>query len=357
MAKVISRYLAIPSEYFTATNIKDRSSDVGDETVNGNNLDVTNITITNIKDALSESHFRLFDLWHSSNVNKYSKFGVYTRLVISQELQFITPISTSSALMGSFAGYNHDAIKPECDGVNWTDGGQYTETVCAGETATFSASHYIRLGEIDWYELDNDISYMHVKYTNSDLSVVYATGSDWTLNTTNFTKADGDFYVGDGKALSSTTTLVRTYYLTYYFYDSSDNELFHTGANERPNFRVTYSFRDYVVSTIEIHANSDFDAVGWTSKEFIVGSSSAVLTYEDFHLMEESSCVANEQFEIYLRYPDSTVWERDSCNNDHACSGEDLILYLDEDRVSCITPMRIKLWPYNILDCPATRPF
>ena len=357
MAKVISRYLAIPSEYFTPTNIKDRSSDCGTETVNGNNLDVTDITMTSIHDALSESHYRLFDLWHSSNVNKYSKFGVYTRLIITSELQFITPVSSAPALMGSFAGYNHDAITPECDGTNWVDGGNYSDTVCSGQTAYFVPAYYIRLGEIDWYELENDISYMNVEFTNSDMSVVYETSDDFTLNTTNFTKTYSDFYVADSTILSSTVSLTRTYYLSYHFYNSSNNELFHTGANERPSFTVQYTVVTPSVDTIEINSNTKFDEVDYSSMDFTVTTTTAVITYYDFITKEVGSCV-NERIQIYIAYPDSTTWELYTCDVDFDCSPTgDLILNLDDNRVTCTANMKIRLYAYNILDCPATRPF
>ena len=356
MAKVLSRYLALPSEYFTPTNIKNRSSDVGDETVNGNNLDVTNDTTTDIKNALGQSHHRVFDLWHSPNVNKYSKFGTYTRLVITGELKFNTPVSTSPGLMGDFVGYNHNAIVPECTGTNWSDGGSYNKTVCAGETAYFTANSIIHLGEIDWAALKSNISYMNVQFTNSNMSVIYGTSANFTLNTSTFTKTDSDLYVSMNKTLSSTTYLNRTYYLSYHFYDSSNNELIHTGVDERPSFTVQYVFVDYTVNTPLIETNTKFDEIAYTSYSIIENGSSSTLTYYDIVTKENGSCV-NERVQIYLAYPDSTAWEKYTCDTDFECSPTGNYTIQLEDRLSCTTALRIKFYPYNILDCPATRPF
>lgn len=362
MAKVINRYLAIPSEYFTPDNIKDRSSDIGTETVVSNTVEVDDITMTNIHDALSESNYSLQDLYNSSLVNQYSKFGAFTRLLVPvigedyKELSF-NRVVDASGIMGNFAGYNHLAIIPKCDGINFADQGSYQVVVCAGETAFFVPSYYIRLGEIDWYELDGDIDYMKVLFTNSDLSVVYATSSNFTLNTTNFTKTASDFYKSTSTTLSSTTSLTRTYYMSYRFYDSSNNELIQTGSDERISFTVQYVFTNYGVDAIEIEANTKFDEVAYSSMTFVVTVSTAIITYFDFITKEEGNCV-NERIQIYVAYPDSTTWERYTCDVDFDCSPTgDLILNLDDNRVDCATNMRILMREFNILDCPATIPF
>ncbi len=362
MEKVINRYLAIPSKYFTPDNIKDRSSDIGTETVVGNTVEVEYSSMTDIKTALSESTFGLVALYNSSNVNKYSKFGAYTRLLVPvggedySELTFNRAVG-STGVMGNFAGYNHSAIAPQCEGINFSDEGSYQVTVCTGETAFFSPSYYIRLGEIDWYELDNDISYMKVFFTNSDLSVDYATSSNFTLNTTVFTKTDSDFYKSTSTTLSSTSSLTRTYYMSYRFYDSSNNELIITGSNERISFTVQYIFTPYGVDTIEIEPNSKFDEVEYSSMTFVVTPTTAIITYFDFKTLEESSCEV-EPIQIYIAYPDSTTWERYTCDIDFDCGGgDDMVLNLDDERVDCATNMQIKLYPKNILDCPATRAF
>ena len=145
--------------------------------------------------------------------------------------------------------------------------------------------------------------------------------------------------------------------MSYRFYDSSNNELIQTGSNERISFTVQYVFVPYGVDTIEINANSKFDEVDYSSMTFVVTPTTAIITYFDFITKEEGSCVV-EPIQIYVAYPDSTAWERYTCDVDFDCSPtEDLILNLDDDRVDCATNMKIKLYPKNILDCPATRAF
>jgi len=105
--KVISAYAG-----FTATDIKNRASIPlqADLVVNGTTVECRNITTTQVKNILGESVTGVGTLCSSNLVNAWSGFSP-REWYITNELAFASRIKTPYQL-GSFAGYNHNAIAP-----------------------------------------------------------------------------------------------------------------------------------------------------------------------------------------------------------------------------------------------------
>ena len=102
--KVISAYAG-----FTATDIKNRA-DIplqSNMTVSGSNVNCVNITTTQVKNVLGETVTGVGALCSSPLVNKWSGFGPTEWYVNAGS--FLNRIKTPYS-MGSFAGYNHDAV-------------------------------------------------------------------------------------------------------------------------------------------------------------------------------------------------------------------------------------------------------
>ena len=106
MAKILYPYNGL-----TASQIAAKASNTCTLTVNGSQVDCTNITITKIKNVIGASASTVSSLCTSGNVNKWSGFSP-REFYISGNVVYDrvkTPYT-----MGSFAGYNHGAGSPFC---------------------------------------------------------------------------------------------------------------------------------------------------------------------------------------------------------------------------------------------------
>ena len=110
MGKIISAYSG-----FTAIQIKERASIPAqdDMTIDGDNIDCINISISGIHNAIQSSQYALSSLNTSPRVNKWSCFGpteFYADAGVCLN-RAKTPYT-----MGCWAGYNHNAVAPYLTG-------------------------------------------------------------------------------------------------------------------------------------------------------------------------------------------------------------------------------------------------
>lgn len=145
MGKILNPYTLC-----SATSIINRSSDIGDEAEDSGNVDVTNITMTDIRNGMAGSSNSLYDLHSDNNVNRWSYFGPYAHSISQNE---IVATLKSPARMGDFAGYDHNAFAPYIE----LDAGSTTETdYWKGEPGCANNAHIIlnmHLAEIDFKAL------------------------------------------------------------------------------------------------------------------------------------------------------------------------------------------------------------
>jgi len=140
MAKVLNSYTLN-----TGINIKNRSSGIGDESATTSTVSVTNITTTDIRNAIGESMNAVKALHDSANVNQWSNFGPFAHAIANgNELYFSRK---DPAAMGNFAGYNHSAITPyaEVISVEPTD-----VIVFPGQEVSIHVNTKMHLGELDY---------------------------------------------------------------------------------------------------------------------------------------------------------------------------------------------------------------
>lgn len=131
---------------YTAAEIKARA-DIplqADMVVTGDSVDCKNLGISFIRNIIKGAASKVKALAGDSNVNVWSGFGPTARTAVAQQLVNSAPAAGS---LGSFAGYNHDAVAP-----GWlnapTPGDVY---VASGGSVVFDAS--LIVGEVDWTEL------------------------------------------------------------------------------------------------------------------------------------------------------------------------------------------------------------
>lgn len=135
MAKIINEYAGI-----TATQIKNKASNIGNMSVVGSSVYVTDIKLTDIKNAIGGINTNLGSLCESPNVNIYSNFGPVSWYWggSGAAYQRKTPYS-----MGDWAGYNHNALPPRI-----TSGTNSGNVYQGAGTITITA--VVNLGEINW---------------------------------------------------------------------------------------------------------------------------------------------------------------------------------------------------------------
>jgi hypothetical protein len=160
MAKVLNTYRA-----YTASNINTRSSATGSHSVVGSTVEFTGINTTTIGGVLGDSTHSLSSLCTSTGINHYSGFGPTVKSftnggTLSAVLNLNNP--TTDYNMGSFAGYNQDALTP-----GWSYSGTRTINVASGEQSDIWCDATI--GEIN-YTTDSTADVVFTVWENSNLT-------------------------------------------------------------------------------------------------------------------------------------------------------------------------------------------
>lgn len=175
MSKDLSSY-----DGFSATDIKNRADIPAQSniTVNGSTVQCTDIKLTDVKNAIGSSSSTVGGLCNDSAVNKWSYFGPTEWYVSSETL--LNRVKTPYSL-GSFAGYNKDAVEPSI----------ITKTVKSQiitYPTTFDVTAVVRLGEYDFSKIDSNITKLWLKVYDG-LTPVGENYADITAN------ADDTYYI------------------------------------------------------------------------------------------------------------------------------------------------------------------
>ena len=185
MPKIISAYGGR-----TATQIK-ANADIpkqADITISGNDLYCQNISQIDIHNVLKSSQFALVSLCTSPRVNKWSGFGPYRFFCSSGFIEFYIPEYS----LGSFAGYNHDAVEARGTGTYKPISEYPYYYTSSTTTAEISIGTSLILGEIDFTQhaetsylmmevrkysdntlIDNEIEYLYSEELNVDYSRIF----------------------------------------------------------------------------------------------------------------------------------------------------------------------------------------
>ena len=133
---------------FSASEINSKMSATCDHSVNGSNVDCTNITTDRLNTILGLSNRSWSTIFADTNINHYSAWGGSKRSVSGGVLVPDGHYSNSNQDIGCWAGYNHSAVTP-----SFKSGGSNTNsTIQSGQSQVFSCS--INIGEM----LYNDVS-------------------------------------------------------------------------------------------------------------------------------------------------------------------------------------------------------
>jgi len=142
MAKPIPKYRA-----YTTGEMKSRSyiPDAGDIAESGNQMLCSNIKLSDVKSVLGLPDNKLSVLCAAGNqMNLWSCFSPVVRSINSQEIVNSMPVNNFS--LGSWAGYNHEAVTPSRD---------YVQTsATATEGNSFEIAANITIGEVNFEPLN-----------------------------------------------------------------------------------------------------------------------------------------------------------------------------------------------------------
>lgn len=222
---------------YTAQNLKDRAEcpTAGNITVNANDINCSNISLSQVKGILGASTYSLYDLCRHNNVNKWSGFSPYIKAISNAGMNGeITWTKPTVCKLGDFAGYNHGAITPSYYNSNRTT----TESIASGASVTFYCDFY--LGELILTDLNNALGIAFTVWEGSTLkgSHVRALSSlkdnclpgDSTGFSVSFTGPSGS----GGYYVDYTCKLFLISSATTYSYNSNEiAKLFH---NELPQY-------------------------------------------------------------------------------------------------------------------------
>jgi len=201
MGKLISAYAG-----FTATDLKNRGSNTCDMVVNGTNVDCTNLTDTRIKNVLGVGVTGVAQLCTSTAVNKWSCFSP-TEWYVGTYPNLVNRVKTPYT-MGSFAGYNHNAVEP----TSFNSSFEYTKGA-AGSTITQSIAAKVKMGEYDWSKLGGT----HARVVTFDGASIYSQSGILPIN------GAGNFITFDNVTFTfSTSTVGTTNYVTKTYICASD---------------------------------------------------------------------------------------------------------------------------------------
>jgi hypothetical protein len=151
MAKRIFKYRNFTvADLIGRTDLPSNSSNI----VSGASyMDVSNITTADVGSVIGSSSHQVHQLCVCPNINKWSAFSPYIRTVSGSKMSGVIvhslPTGSTGSLLGSFAGYNKDAVTPSYYNSNRTT----TISCAANSVQTFECQ--FTLGEL--IVTDNDL--------------------------------------------------------------------------------------------------------------------------------------------------------------------------------------------------------
>jgi len=191
MAKIIDEYNLL-NHTFTATEIANRSSNVGDINVVGSTVEVSNITTTDVRTALNETINKVYGLAYSMNVNNDSAFSSWY-LELANGTGIIRSIDLGR--LGDFACYNHNAPQTIIHPMDLASDGHlkaYYNKSITGCSYVYMGSE-VHLGEVNFEGLLGTITDAGIS-AESGLGMTY----DNTIPSTNASYNNGDVYYSIG---------------------------------------------------------------------------------------------------------------------------------------------------------------
>ena len=215
---------------FSATQINNRISNTCTHSVNGSNVDCTDVTVSKVRTVLSASPYNLSSLATHANVNHWSAWGPTVRTVVGGVLTNGHLTNATGYSLGSFGGYNHSAPTPA-----FTSGGSNTYSLIqSGADQVFSC--VLDIGEV----LYNDVTGVANQATHIHFSVW--DGASWVSGASEVIAiadaVDGagnsnsviDFSQAGTRITITGITVTNTYTCKIWFCD--DGTFDYTGANK-----------------------------------------------------------------------------------------------------------------------------
>ena len=294
MGKLIAKYRG-----YTPTAIKARA-DVplqADMVISGDNVDCSNIALSQVKNILGAGVSGLYDLCRHDSVNVWSGFGPTVRSVSALALVNSKP---TVAKLGDFAGYNHQAVTPGWltgipSGILWLPS--------VGGEPVFEAA--VRVGEVRWSEIgalgivhaiydgDTIIAYQGIDFNDGlvqddiiDISVTLPfttvnktyTGKVWLVsNLVDFTESDiicrlpnTSDYIREVRLLAETTVVL----------DAPEGFTADVGFTNSPDFGTVYYSNlegDATYDEVRVYASI------WGYREGVMGSEILLDTFTPWH--------------------------------------------------------------------------
>jgi len=284
MSKVISAY-----ESFTATAIKTKATipDQSDMTVNGTNVECSNISIAKVHNGIQSSCLHLYGLCTSPRVNKYSGFGPRYWYVSGGNL--VSGIKTPYQL-GDFAGYNHNA-----PATGWMN--KPATTMWSSPTMDVIFTADINVSEIKY----SDITNCH----GVALTIWNAAGT--SLLKFQILDVDSGSFGGNCSLectfTAGTITTETTYTGKIYLTDNTTNFLENLGNAlcKIPNIDdFTTTVKVYVSTTLNTSGTA-----GWTLSNAAINLSLAEVSFNDMYINNSYSNVVI-QVRLVKQYDGST---------------------------------------------------
>ncbi len=201
MTKSLLKYTKITPE-----DISTRSSDISDNSINGDYLDVDNVKLISTSNIIEDvSDAGLYELHNSLNVNEWSNFGPYDHVVSFDDWSFrLKP----EASLGNFAGYNHNAIEPYAEILS-TD--PSTLDIWYGQHKLMDFNVRVHLGEINYPAITNGFG---VRVRLNDVPtfasplVTHTVSNDYSSGSLFVTSASGDDVYADSTIPNVSLTAV-----------------------------------------------------------------------------------------------------------------------------------------------------
>ena len=201
MGKIISSYGG-----FSSTDIKNRAEIPlqADMVVTGNNVDCSNLNVTQIKNVLGESSTAVGGLCTSPLVNKWSGFSPVEWYLSAGSFLNRVKIPYS---MGSFAGYNHGAVSAGFMGGSHITTFKYI----SGDSTPHTISTGLQVGEINFPSM---VGATHVKMVIKEGSTLVGSNLVAIGTTYNDTTPINPFYNVVMGSRTGTVTFTAYAYLS-----------------------------------------------------------------------------------------------------------------------------------------------
>lgn len=205
---------------FSSTQINSRMSNTCTHSVNGSNVDCTDITTTKIETVLGLSGTNSLSTFAAaSSVNHWSAWGPTTRSTSGSGTTKVlvnSHPSNSNLTMGCWAGYNHSAVTPHYD-----SGGSNTYAyVQSGGSYDFTCT--IDIGELLYNDVSGADTVSHVFFSVWDGS---SCSGYYGLALSSATDGTGDSnsiltFSGSAKVQLTSLTTTKTYTCKIWFCES-----------------------------------------------------------------------------------------------------------------------------------------